>query len=294
VAAALHQYASEQNLVILDSSVLPYPDHCQLGASTARGVWAGKVVIPKDKQPYQVGVSPDGKWLAWCNKSARPWPEGTGEPLHIFIANSPQSVRTLNPKASSGEGVAISSRAEHIALTVFGLVGKGNGPRLVVLNAVTGEVERDLTDVLPGSTLHSSPRLGISGSGNRLVVPLEQILVIDVPSHKVVVQEHGDYPALSPDGESLALIDDRHRIVVVSLSTGARRILGSGSGKTLALGTWSPDGRFLLALLEELLHRSLVAVECATDRHTEVMTEALEGGFTGVWAKRELLQQLAP
>jgi Tol biopolymer transport system component len=205
-------------------------------------------------------------------------------------------VRTLNPKASSGEGVAISSRAKQIALTVFGLVGKGSGPRLVVLNAVTGEVEHDLTYVLPGSTLHSSPRLGISGSGNRLVVRLEQILVIDVPSHKVVVEEDGDYPALSPDGESLALIDDRKRLVIVSLSTGARRILSSGNGKSIGIGTWSPDGRFLMANFVEPLRFAeiLVAVECATDRYAEVLTERVKGGFRGVWAKRDLIQPLAP
>jgi hypothetical protein len=211
--------------------------------------------------------------------------------------NGPQSVRSLNLKGSFGGGLAISSRAEHLALVVANLDRNSVLWRLIVLRADTLEVEHDVTDLVSRSELGQVSRLRISGTGNRLAVEIPpRFVVIDLPSHKVLMEEQGRFPALSPDGESLAFVDDRKRLVVVNLATGARRTLLSGWLGVLSIGAWSPDGTYLLANVPRPLRFSviLVAVECATDRYAEVMPLGEIGGGSYVWVKRELLQPLPP
>src|SRR5271157_4456454 len=125
VARALHKYATEQNLAMVEPIPMGYGDFSEVHAIRVGGGWAGKVVIPESQCPNMMSVSPDGRWLAWDNRSAERWPLGTGAPLQVFITNAPQSVRSLdltrnpNLRGYAGRQLAISSGAEHLALVLI-------------------------------------------------------------------------------------------------------------------------------------------------------------------------------
>lgn len=296
VSRALQKYASEQNLVLVDLSFQSDGAFSEAEAITIAGAGAGKIVIPKSQNPLAMAVSPDGRCLAWDNRSARPWAGETGAPLQVFIANTSQPVRSLSPKARWGTHVAISSKAEHIALVAATIHPDPAPWRLIVLNSATGEVEHDLTDLVSAWDLSFADRLSISATGNRLAVGFPRhFFVIDVPTRKVLMEEQGDWPALSPDGESVALVGRGERLVVTNLATGARRTLLRGWWrKTYGVAAWSPDGKYLLAGFAEALRFSviLVAVECESDRYAEVKDLGERAGQAFVWAKRELIQPL--
>jgi|ERR1035441_4698900 hypothetical protein len=71
VSKALQDAANGQNLAVVDLTAMDYGTFSELFASTIAGAWAGKVVIPESQHPLAMAVSPDGRWLAWDDRSAR-------------------------------------------------------------------------------------------------------------------------------------------------------------------------------------------------------------------------------
>ncbi len=292
VSKSLANAAHQHDLAILDLGAIRTSSGSELRAVTVGGARAGKVVLPESERPCQIAVSPDGRWMAWDNWSALPWSEGTKEPPQVFIMKAPESVRSLSLKDGFGTSLAISSNAEHIAL-VSGNIDSSLPPRrLIVLSGATVEIEHDVTDLISQSDLAQAGRLGISGEGNRLAVGFaERFVVIDIPSHKALLEDRGRLPALSPDGEFLAFVNHDKQLTVVSLSTGIRRTLLGAFGRTLGVGAWSPNGRYLLAGAVKTLSFSvqLVAVEYATNRFAEIRPLGEFVGKDHVWVKRDLL-----
>jgi hypothetical protein len=246
-------------------------------------------------RPYWRSVSADGTWVAWVPLSSLPYPVGGGHPLILF-ADDPLSTRTLRFKGLCPSQVAISSKASHVALVA--VLDKAGTLRLLVLKPATDEVENDVTELVTKFSLAQVYRFQISANGTRLAVASrESFVVIDLPSRKILLEQDGHYPSLSPQGDVIAFLDKREDLVVTTLSTGTRRSIRNRWWNTVGVGGWSPDGRFLLAGVRAPLpfYVYLVAIECSTEEFVEMMRLEMEGdrGETCVFIKRRLLSENA-
>lgn len=295
--ATLQASADEQDLAILDSAAVSYSEHCDLSAFAPDGTRAGEIVLPA-QSGSRVAVSPDGQWLAWDNSwKALPPPVGKAEePFKITLIGPSRTIRRLCPRVTFAFPIAISSNAKRLALSAVNTNPEPPGRRLLILNGNTGEIEFDLTDWAPRNAPKEPCNHGFSASGDRLLVALldgkkRSFGVLDVPARKLVLEGSGDFPSLAPDGERVAYIDDRHRAIVLSLSTGSRKTLLDGWWRVTGISAWSPDGKYLLVGATRLLSFtiSLLAVECATNRFAQVMDIGKPAGWTYDWIKRSLL-----
>jgi hypothetical protein len=258
----------------------------ELSGHTAAGAAAGTVVL-RDR-PYCVAVSPDGEWVGWDNRSARPWPEGAGGLTKVILANVSEPARVIGLQTGFGGFVAVSSKAKYVAL----VNSVANQFRLVVVETSTAQVENDVTPLITGFPLSQVIRLGLSDSGSRLVAgSAQQFIVIDLASHKPLLEGRGRYPSLSPDGESVAFMDARRQLVVTSLSTSRERALLRQGWRAFGVGAWSPDGKYLLAGVVRPLSLAigLVAVEFKTNVVAEVMPIGDLVGDRYVWVKNGFL-----
>ena len=236
-------------------------------------------------------MSAEGEWIAWDNWSARPEPEGIGAKLLVILATTSPPTRSLTFDSWFGGPLAISSKAEHLAL-IKGVTGQKQPYSLVVADTAAARVEHDVTDLVTRFPLARAVRLGLSGSGNRLVVgSAEWFTVIDLPSRKSVYEARGRYPSLSPDGEFLAFVDQDRRVFLRALSTRSGRILRGRSGSVDGIGAWSPDGRYLLAGVSGTLSLSkkLVAIDSRTNRVVDLMPLGDLSGDKCVWVKKSFL-----
>ena len=224
----LQEMADQQELAILSLVAVDYGIRTDLSGRTVAGAGAGRIVL-RDR-PYSIAVSAEGEWIAWDNWSARPEPEGIGAKLLVILATTSPPTRSLTFDSWFGGPLAISSKAEHLAL-IKGVTGQKQPYSLVVADTAAARVEHDVTDLVTRFPLARAVRLGLSGSGNRLVVgSAEWFTVIDLPSRKSVYEARGRYPSLSPDGEFLAFVDQDRRVFLRALSTRSGRILRGRSG----------------------------------------------------------------
>jgi len=259
ILARLSQGARSADLVTIDTLV---PE-----AMTVIGADAGRLVLPE--RPGRLSVGPDGRWVAWFPYSSSVYPESTEGPLAYFTDN-PRSARRVRLKGRFGARLAISSGAERLAVAV--VVGAEATTRLVVLKPATGAVEHDVSDLITWFSLRDLERLRLSGSGERLVAgSRNRFSVVDLPSHKVLLEGEGRFPALSPSGEAIAFVDGHRKLNLTTLATGAtRRLLRRST--THGVGSWTPDGALLLAAVEGPLSFFcyLVAVDCSADACAEI------------------------
>jgi hypothetical protein len=258
-------------------------------AFTVNGTSVGRLLLPE--HPYGFSVSLDGGWVAWV-------PFGSvsltaPEPLVRFTDN-PGSVKDVRFKGLCGNQVAISSKAERIAL--IAVVDAAGSRRLVVLNPATAEAQYDLTDLVDRVDLAQTHRFQISADGDRLAVASRQsFAVIDVASHKVLLTGDERFPSLSHRGDALAFLNKRGDIVIKMLGTGVSKTIANAWWTTVGIGGWSPDGRFLLAGVRDPVGFStnLVAIDCLTGEYAEIMHLEVEGdhGAACAWIKRSLLSR---
>lgn len=287
--------AERQGLAILDLWAVYKGDRSELSAFTVAGADAGRIVLAG--RSLRAAVSPDGSWMAWDVEKSLP---------RLFVTNGSESARSLsldaafNLKPAFIESFALSSGTEHLAIVVGTAVrnARSRGPlRLVVLRVPTLEVEEDVTDVVARLSPGWESQLAVAGLCNhRLLVAFsESFVVIDLSSRSPLFADRGRFPSLSPDGGSVAIVDDRRRLVIVEVSSGARRTPLGRWWRTLGIGGWSPDGRYLLVGATEPLSFSirLVAVEPATGRFADIMPlgDLVGNGF--VWIRRDLLKYSA-
>jgi len=262
-------------------------------ARSVMGAEVGQLILPD--RPYWRSTSVDGTWVAWVPLSSLPYPFGVGHPLILF-ADDPRSTRTLRFKGLCANQVAVSSKAAHAALVV--VLDEAGTRRLLVLNSATAEVETDVTELVTRFSLAEVYRFQISANGSRLAVgSRKSFVVIDLPSRKVLLEQDGQYPSLSPQGDVIAFLDKHEDLVATNLATGARRSMRNRWWNVVGVGGWSPDGRFLLAGVRAPLpfYVYLVAIECSTEEFVEIMRLEMEGdrGETCGWIKRRLLSEKA-
>jgi hypothetical protein len=163
---------------------------------------------------------------------------------------------------------------------------------LVVLGTSTAQDESDVTALVTGFPLSQVIRLGLSDSGSRLVAgSAQQFIVIDRPSNKPQLEGRGRYPSLSPNGQSLAFVDEQKQLVVASLATGRSQTLLGRWCRTFGVGAWSPDGKYILAGVAGplSLSKKLVAVEVETNVVVDIMPIGDLAGDRYVWIKNSFL-----
>jgi len=262
-------------------------------AFTVTGASAGRLLLPD--RPYWLSVAANAcsvAWVPFSTVSSPLFPGGAAEPL-VRFAEDRRAVRTVRFTGVCANQVAISSKAEHIA--VIAVIDNAGSRRLIVLNAASAEVEYDLTDLITRFTLSAVYRLQISANGDRLAVASrESFVVIDLPSRKLVLDGVDRFPSLSPRGDTLAFVHKSGSLVVTALATGTKRILMNRWWATaVGIGAWSPDGKFLLAGVRDPigLFTSLVAIDAETDESAEIMRLEVEGdhGEACTWIKRHFL-----
>jgi len=286
---ALQQTADQHDLAILNLVAVDYGDRTDLAGRTVTGTPAGSVVL-RDR-PYSIAVSPGGDWIAWDYWSARPYPEGAGAKFRIVLATTSEPIRSFTFGSWFGGILAISSKAQYVAL----INGGADGSRpygLVVADTAADRIDYDLTDLVTRFPLPQVVRLSLSGSGGRLVAgSADWFTVIDVPSRRSVYEARGRYPSLSPDGEVLAFLDQDQHVVLMALSTGAGRTLVDWPERVSGIGAWSPDGRYLLAGVSDPISLSnrLIAIEAATGNAVDMMPIGDLAGDRCVWIKRGFL-----
>jgi WD40 repeat protein len=283
----LQKTADQQDLAILSLVAIDYGVRTDLSARTIAGAPWGKVVL-RDR-PYSIAVSPDGDWIAWDNWSARPKPEGMGVALRVMLATPSLSARSLLFDSGFGGPLAVSSKAEHVAL-IRGVVGQEPSYSLIVADGTTGRIEHDVTSLISKFPLSQAVRLAMSGAGDRLIVgSSEWFAVIDPALRESVYEARGRYPSLSPDGELLAFVNEARQVFLLDLSTRTRRILLDRSRNVSGIGAWSPNGQYLLAGVAGSGSKELVAIEAKTGQVIDMMPLGDLAGDRCVWVKKGFL-----
>jgi hypothetical protein len=94
---------------------------------------------------------------------------------------------------------------------------------------------------------------------------------VDRVAHVVLLEGEGRFPCLSPSGEDLAFVSPRRKLALVKLATRATSS-PLDEGATYGVGSWTPDGGLLLALVRRplALDGKLVAIDCATGRYADI------------------------
>ena len=266
--------------------------HMGLAATTSSMVGAGRLKLP-DCCHHGAEVSPDAAFVAWIPDSASPYPLGKAEPL-ILLKEATKPPRQFRYEGRFGAKVALSAGAMKLAI----VSARGPGPldRFGVYDARTGVLEADLSRLL---ALISIDRVVLSNIGDVLAVGgrsredgNDQAVVVDTSSGKNVFEAKCRFPAISPNGVSVAYTDENQRLVVRELRSGVSRTLLRG-WYTDGIGSWTPDGTFLLAGVRKGSagsSRSLVVVDVAADAFWEVGRLGIEDyGNQCLWIKKGFL-----
>jgi len=185
-------------------------------------------------------VAPDAECIAWIQ--GEELSRGIATRFRVAVLNGIRPLRTVPYTWRRPTGLAISSGASHIALSL----APGGDRRVLVVNGETGTLEHDLSGLVR-PIAGDIERLVITADGTRLAIgSREAFLVADVLSQRQLLTRRGRFPALAPDGSALAFVDDNRRLVVKNLLTGAETYPLKG-WRTYGLARWSPNGRFVLA-----------------------------------------------
>jgi hypothetical protein len=248
---------------------------------------AGRLILPE--RPGRLSLAPDGAWVAWFSYSSTVYPESAHGPL-VYFTDDPRSARTVRIKGRFGAWLAISSGAQRLGVAVV----RGDQPttRLVVLKPLVDGTEDDITELITRFNPREIECLRFSASGDRLVAGSRRMFsVIDLPLRKVLFEGEGRSPSISPSGEVVAFVDQRRRLTVTTVGTGATKRLLERS-ITHGVGSWTPDGALVLAGIEGPLSFFwyLSAVDCLADAYAEIIRlEEHDSGEACGLIKRRLL-----
>jgi hypothetical protein len=251
--------------------------------------FVGNLQVPGN--PWWISISPDCNWIAWVPARSLPPPMGTGD-AEVLFANSRSDVKKVRVTGGYPARHSVSSGASRIALIRD---AGANGNRLIVLNPWTGEIECEVAEVVSQLGPRSIERVRISGTGEYVAVGTrERFVVLEIPSCRVLFEEQGRFPCLSPDGDSVAFIDKGEDLIITSIRTRGSRKVANWSWSTLGLGYWSPDGEFLLAGMRRRVvgfFIRLAAIDCATGEFTEIVPRLAEGdqGEQSAWVHGRFL-----
>jgi Tol biopolymer transport system component len=208
----------------------------------------------------------------------------------VVFTGTAWSPRELRYRGRAGIRIALSSRGRRVALLTF---EDRYSRRLIVVSPAAGDAQQDVSGLITNFSLVQCESLRISGDGARLALgSREAFAVIDLSTAKTVLDGRGCFPSLSPDGETVAFVDESSVLVIMSLKGQKKKAPLSRWWTTSGVSAWSPDGRFLLAGVTEFpsIVVTLAAIEVSTGEIFEIMrlNECDRGGGYA-WIKKGLL-----
>lgn len=264
--------------------------------------WTGLAVLTRDfwaftKPHVRVGhldlngycgimaISSDASKVAWVPLSEVD-PEQT-QGFRGFVRSEGDEI-AFRYKGRIGGALSVSSRLDWIAMTLF----DGHVGQLLVSSIRTSDVLYDLTRLMEGFTLTDIMTLRVCDDLSRAIVGTRsEFRVLDLPRQATVFRSTGRFPALSPDGKRLAFVDKYHRLYIRDLNRGISVPTAPGLA-TYGVGTWSPDGAFLLVGTQSWLSASkrLSVLDTEGGGYSDLV-ELGEGDFGNLccWIKRKLL-----
>ena len=191
---------------------------------------------------WSPAIAADASTVAWFPTSSFPYPQSDNHQPVLIRAG----LRASRRIQCNGHGLhlAVSSGAERIAMVVAGAGTQGS--RLVVVDGNSGEVAIDLTQSAAEIVTQPIERLQMSGTGDHIVIGTRGTFhIIEVPSGRLVISQNGRFPSISPDGGTLAFLDEDRALFALEIANGTTRAL-IARGSTFGVGAWDPRGRFLL------------------------------------------------
>ena len=172
---------------------------------------------------------------------------------------------------------------------IYVVAGPRQNKRL--MQVFTDSEPIDLNDVVSGFDLSWPYRLRAAGSSSLLIGAQERWSVFDISSRRMIRAGTGRFPCLSPDAEQLAYVVDNR--LVVGPVEGKHESLSVGNRAIHGIGSWSPDGRWLLvgATVDPFMvvPVRLLAVEVSTARFVDLLNIDPDTGVNSLWINRSLV-----
>jgi hypothetical protein len=227
----LHEWEERNDVAVLNIS---------LTALKINGDRIGSLVLP-NCCTAEPSVAPDGACVAWIpsTQSLRP---SSSEDSIVRVIDVVRPARTMRYSGHLARVLTISTDATKAAVLALSN-GRGSGSVLVF----GADGEADFTRLLSGMDPAEIERLRLSGDGELLAVGSRtSAVVIDLKAGKTIFQSRGRFPTLSPDGKSLAYIDEQAHLVCQDLRNNTAKLLRLGSN-ICGVGGWSADNRYILA-----------------------------------------------
>jgi hypothetical protein len=247
-----------------------------------------------------LAISPDGNALAWC---VRLFPYRSEKTPFLTLKTLREGEQPVWVEGRvAGGNIGISFDAEIIVATSIPLEPLPNSQKeLLAIDRRSGIVVHNLTPFITQFNLRSGVKSGnnledisVSGSGNLVALSTsEQMLVLEIPNGKTVYAGSGSFPRLSPDGKRLAFVND-DKLMIHSFADGSTVQLLKGK-RVKGIGSWSPDGRFLLAgawTTVLALEKRKIVIDTTTGDYA-VIGKLGEGDYGNnlAWVSTKLLNQ---
>jgi hypothetical protein len=185
-------------------------------------------------------VSPEGRAIGWWERPFQIRNQG----MTFFVRGEDTGTRSFQFEAySTGGPMALSSHANTIIVVAYS--SRKRAHELLAVDASTGAVRRNLTS----STmidLARVERLSITEDGATVAIGLsDKIEVLSTSDGKMLFSGLGRFPKLSPEGKHLAFVGQEVLYLRSFENNATTRLLPNS--RVMGTGSWSPDGRFLLA-----------------------------------------------
>lgn len=201
------------------------------------GIEVGRLILP-DCCRTDPAVSPDGENVAWIPASQSSVPSKDGSTIQLWNGRDP--IWSLPYEGRYARILAIAAHGKRAAV----VARKGSLDRLILVDV---NRQDDITTSLSAFDPADVERLCFSASGQQLVVGSRtSFVLIDLGSPRVTFKSYGRFPAIAPDGNSLAFVNSDEQLVCFNLKSSSIRVLQQ-EWRMCGVGAWSPDSRYLLA-----------------------------------------------
>jgi Tol biopolymer transport system component len=233
--------------------------------------------------------------IAWVPKSSLPLPSNNARHSSLEFGKSEIKLANgqgrLNTVTCSGAVRQISVSNDG-ALAIAFFPSHEHPARLAFAETIGQATELNLVDLRVDINVAESEKVSLSSHGNMLAVGSNgQFVVVDVLKPEIALAHNGRSPSISPDGQKVAFVDDAGKLAIYSFVD--HSIRSPLSLITDGVGSWSPDGRYLLAGVRKVsfLQRTLVIVDPIDGDFVDVKKIGDQRGTRVAWISKRFLEK---